>query len=148
MRTILLLAVLSGKLDDPAPRASTSGPTVTHKLDDPAGWPPRDLPVAIKPDAPESVKPKPEPEPPAKSDPLPPAPKSQPQPSKPPAMPAPKVHFRKDATGKTWYHADLRWLETHVGQVNASLASRYYAAPAYQPVYQFGSPCANGSCPR
>lgn len=122
MRTILLLAVFSGKLDDPAP---ISQAVASHKLDDPEGWPPRVVPVAMRP-----AEHKPAQQSPAK-----------PQ-STPPAAP-PKLWQLKDRSGRTWTSPDPRWLQTYVGRVNASLATQYTS-----PVLQYGSPCANGACQR
>jgi len=55
----------------------------------------------------------------------------------------PQLWQLKDRANRTWTHTDPRWLQTYVGRVNAALAPRYYA-----PVLQYGSPCANGACPR
>lgn len=147
MTTLILLTVLGGKLDDPDPQASA--PTVTHKLDDPSGWPPRDLPVAMKPDEPEPtggiaphVDPKPEP--------LPVAP-VKPEPPKPPAMSRPRVqppttYLLKDATNKVWSSPDPVWLRQWVSRVNAGLAPRY--SVQYPIQYGYGSTCAGGACGR
>jgi hypothetical protein len=70
---LFILVVLAGKLDNPAPRASA--PTATHKLDDPAGWPPRAIPASLR------VEPEPEPE-------RQPEPRPAPTPTVPPPTPA------------------------------------------------------------
>lgn len=115
---ILALALLGGKLDDPAPP--------TSKLADAIAGLERALSVALR----EDVDPTPKPS------------KSTPKLPSPPAA-LPRLWQLKDRSGRTWTHADPRWLQTYVGRVNAALVPRYTA-----PVYQFGSPCANGACPR
>lgn len=83
------------------------------------------LPVSLRAD------PKPEPvKPPA------------PVPPKPPAA-RPRLWQLADRSGQRWQHADPNWLKQWVAQRNAAMVPQYTA-----PVLQFGSPCANGSCPR
>lgn len=121
---IIALALLSHKLDDPRP-AST-------KLADPPAWTARVLPVSLR----EEAEPEPKPEPP-------PAPPVKPVAPKPPAA-SPQMWQLADRSGQRWQHTDPRWLQTWVNQRNAVTAQpRYYA-----PVLQYGSPCANGACPR
>lgn len=130
---ILTLALIGGKLDDPAPAIPIGPITASHKLDDPAGWPPRVLPVAFRDDEPPLAKaqtPKP-------SEPTPKVPSST------AAAAPPKIWQLVDRSGQRWTHTNPQWLQIHVGRVNAALAPRYYA-----PVLQYGSPCANGACPR
>lgn len=118
---ILALALLGAKLDDPAPVA-------VSKLADPPAWSARVLPVALL----EEAKP-----------PTPKSSESAPKVPKPPAA-CPQMWQLTDRTGQRWTHADPAWLQTWVNQRNAApVAPRYYA-----PVLQYGSPCANGSCPR
>lgn len=120
---LLALALLGAKLDDPAP--------IAGKLDDPPAFVRQVVTVALR----EEAKPAPPPKPPT------PKP-SESTPKVPPAA-KPVLWQLKDRSGRTWTHTDPRWLQTYVGQVNASLVPQYTA-----PVYQFGSPCANGSCQR
>ena len=139
--TILLLATL-GQFSYASSVATPPVVRQSSMVADP--FTPRVVPAAwrVEPEPVKKPAPKPEPTPPAKAE--TPAPRPLPvAPPKPPAMPAPRVHYRKDVTGKTWYHADLPWLETYVGRINASQVPRYYF-----PTFQFSSPCAGGSCPR
>lgn len=121
---IIALVLMAAKLDDPTPIAT--------KLADPPAWSSRVLPVALRVDLVASKVP-------AK----PPAPKV---PSPPIALPA---NEWRPFTGNPAYEVLGHEDADGVFRYTASrLKTRAYAAPVYRPVYQFGSPCANGSCPR
>lgn len=115
MHLLVALALVGGKLDDPVPPSA--------KLADPPAWTARVIPASLRDESPARK----------------PAPQVLP---KPPAAP-PQLWQLRDRSGRTWTHADPRWLQTYVGRVNAALAPQYTA-----PVLQYGSPCANGACQR
>lgn len=152
MIVAVLAFTLVGTLDmigDPV------NPHVSKMIGDPT-FTPRVIPAAWRAEPAPKLQPEPEPEPapPAKVKPPPPLPVAPPKPAaKPPVMPPPvappTVYQLKDASGRTWTHTDPVWLQTYVGQVNASQMPTYAAPVSTQSAYEgfaSGASCAGGSC--